>query len=392
MAITGDHAPNVAASVIILTAVAFLTYGLRVYCRTMRGSWSVEDWIMTVALIPFAVLVAGCLGGSFNGIGIHSSRLQEPGNERYQAEGQKFFLIFEVGYCAAIIPIKLSISWMLIRVAEGRKTYIYIQYVTIAIFTLMNVIALIFILINCIPIEAAWDASLLEKGGHCQPSHVLTDVYYACTAVNIATDWVTALMPIPLLWNVQLDRSSKGAVIGLMSLGIFASLSACIRLKYTINLTNQTDFLFAVADVVIWGFAENGIGMIVGNVATLRPLFRSFFESTLRHAGYSSRSRPSKLASGYELSHAGGKSETGNGTGYMATVTEVQGAHAHGGRESSELSDGDSQKRIFDGMGMGMGSRAGGQGQGQGQGQEQRQGQGHGGVMVSRQVDVTYGR
>ncbi|KAL5335225.1 hypothetical protein BJX70DRAFT_375823 [Aspergillus crustosus] len=386
MTITSDHAPNVAGSVIILTAVAFLTYGLRVYCRLSRGSWSVEDWIMTVALVPFAVLVAGCLGGAFNGIGIHTSRLQEPGNERYEAEGQKFFLIFEVGYCAAIIPIKLSISWMLIRVAEGRKAYIYIQYVTIAIFTLMNVIALIFILINCIPIEAAWDTSLLEKGGHCQPSHVLTDVYYACTAVNIVTDWVTALMPIPLLWNVQLDRSSKMAVIGLMSLGIFASLSACIRLKYTINLQNQTDFLFAVADVVIWGFAENAMGMIVGNIATLRPLFRNFFNNTLRRVGYtgSRSSRPSRLASGYELSQHGGKSENGHtqghghggGGGYLATVTEVQGAHGVEGRRGSSdasLDDGDSQKRIFDGIGM------------NGHG-------GHGGVMVSRQVDISYWR
>jgi hypothetical protein len=219
MAITGDHSPNVAGSVIFLSVLAFVTYALRVYCRLTRRSWSVEDWIMTVALVrrtnpakpssdltptnkskvPFCVLVSGCLGGAFNGIGIHAWRLQQPGNERYAAEGQKFFLVFEVGYCAAIIPIKLSISWMLIRIAEGRRMYIYIQYAVITLFTLMNVIALIFILINCIPIQAAWDTSLLEKGGHCQPAHVLTDVYYATTAVNIATDWVTALMCVSIL-------------------------------------------------------------------------------------------------------------------------------------------------------------------------------------------------
>lgn len=42
---------------------------------------------------------------------------------------------------------------MLIRVAEGRKLYVYTQYAIIALFTTMNVIALIFILVNCIPIE-----------------------------------------------------------------------------------------------------------------------------------------------------------------------------------------------------------------------------------------------
>ncbi|KAL2821221.1 hypothetical protein BJX63DRAFT_379663 [Aspergillus granulosus] len=265
---------------------------------------------------------------------------------------------------------------MLIRVAEGRTMYINIQYATIALFTLMNIIALIFILINCIPIQAAWDPSLLEKGGHCQPAHVLTDVYYATTAVNIATDWVTALMPIPLLWNVQLNRNSKVAVMGLMSLGILASLSACVRLKYTINLTNQTDFLFAVADVLIWGFAENAIGMSVGNIATLRPIFHSFFERTIRRTGYSgSRSRSggaaSRLASGYELSQHGGKSGD-HDRGYMNTVTEIKGTHNHNGDES-ELSDGDSQKRIF---------AAG----------RNVHGSGHVDIMVSRQVDITYDR
>jgi hypothetical protein len=65
----------------------------------------------------------------------------------------------------------------------------------------------------------------------------------ATTAVNIFTDWVTAFMPIPLLWNVQLNRNAKISVAGILGLGFFASLSACIRLKYTVNLTAQNDYL-----------------------------------------------------------------------------------------------------------------------------------------------------
>ncbi|KAB8245297.1 hypothetical protein BDV35DRAFT_357132 [Aspergillus flavus] len=365
MAIFADDAPHVAGSVIMLTAVAFITYALRVYCRLSRRSWGAEDWIMTSAVIPFCVLTAGCLGGAFNGIGVHSTLLNEPENQRYQAEGQKYFLIFEVGYVAAIIPIKLSISWMLIRVAEGRKLYINIQYGVIAMFATMNIIALIFILINCTPPEAAWNTSLLKKGASCRPAHVLTDIYYATTAVNIVTDWVTALMPIPLLWRVQLDRNTKISIIGLMGLGILASLSACIRLKYTVNLQNQADFLFAVANVVIWGFAENAIGMIVGNVATLRPLFRSLFERTIRSKGYGSHSHrtgPSRFAASYELS---GHGKSANNT-FTTSVVE-RGVHGKNRDSYSQLSDGDSQKQII-----------------------QNDCHGHADIMVSRQVNITY--
>ncbi|GKZ23581.1 hypothetical protein AbraCBS73388_010146 [Aspergillus brasiliensis] len=363
MAIYGGAAPSLAGSVIMLTTLALLTYGMRIYCRVTRKSWSVEDWIMTAALAPFAVLVAGCLGGAFNGIGIPDSRLAEPQNVKYQGEGQKFFLIFEVGYCSAIIPIKLSISWMLIRVAEGRKAYLYAQYVVIVVFVLMNIIALIFILINCIPVDAAWNTELLEQGGHCQPSYVLADVYYACTAVNILTDWVTALMydhshllpniadwsrPVPLLWNVQLNRNTKISIVGLMGLGIFASMSACVRLKYTVALTSQSDYLYSVTNVVIWGFAENALGMIVGNVATLRPLFR-----ILRDRKTSSNNNNKYSNSrGYYSSHRTGPgnmysrtfelAEQGKNTNKITTTSVPD--HT---RRPSQLSDGDSQKQMI---------------------------------------------
>lgn len=82
-----------------------------------------------------------------------------------------------------------------------------------------------------------------------------------------------------------MDRKHKISVAVLLSLGILASLSACIRLKYTVNLNNSHDFLYAIGDVVIWGYAENAIGLIVGCVSTLRPLFVRVFNSSEHSVG-----------------------------------------------------------------------------------------------------------
>lgn len=111
-----------------------------------------------------------------------------------------------------------------------------------------------------------------------------------------------------------------------------------------------------MANVVIWGFAENAVGMIVGNISTLRPLFRSLLDNTVRKAGYSSRSRggPSKLASSYELSQ-NGKS----GNNFTPTLTEIRdGRHSH-------LSDDDSRELIL-------------------QGNDARD------ILVSRQINIAY--
>lgn len=74
-----------------------------------------------------------------------------------------------------------------------------------------------------------------------------------------------------------MDRRAKVSVAALLSLGVLASLSACIRVKYTANLDNSDDFLLAIGDMVIWGYAEDCIGLIVGYISTLRPLFVRVF-------------------------------------------------------------------------------------------------------------------
>jgi hypothetical protein len=96
-----------------------------------------------------------------------------------------------------------------------------------------------------------------------------------------------------------------------------ASLSACIRLVYTVNLTNATDYLRkfpprfclsmhtitrhmltsptdGVSKVILWGYAENGVGMVVGCVATLRPLLQRVLE-----LGSSGSTHPHTPAAGY---------------------------------------------------------------------------------------------
>lgn len=71
--------------------------------------------------------------------------------------------------------------------------------------------------------------------------------------MNIAIDWLCALMPIPLLWNVPLDRRAKLSVAVLLSLGVLASVAACVRQKYTTALTGSEDPFYSLGDLMIWG-------------------------------------------------------------------------------------------------------------------------------------------
>ncbi|KAK4495206.1 hypothetical protein PRZ48_013533 [Zasmidium cellare] len=316
MVIFEDKAPSVAATIIILVTFSAIVFPMRVYTRVKHNAWGWDDWAMTFAVIPYGALSVFCLGSSFLGVGAHKERLSEAQTE----QGMMWFFFFEVFFCLAIIPVKLSISLMLMRVAGPKKNYIYALWVMSALFIVMNLIAFFYIIFRCNPVSFAWDTTI--PGGSCLPSQGLADVYYADTAINIIADWFCALLPIPLLWNLKLNTNAKISVGFLLSLGVLASLSACIRLKYTVNLNNSTDYLYSVGDVMIWGYAENGVGFVVGCIATLRPLFRKMF-----HLGGSENSNIKLGDSGdiYAARGSAGMPHTGGrDKGHKTTITSSQ--------------------------------------------------------------------
>ncbi|KAK4098870.1 hypothetical protein N658DRAFT_431025 [Parathielavia hyrcaniae] len=284
------------------------------------------------------ITMVRCIACAFTGIGATNATLALPGNRGYQETGLFWFFIFEIFYCVNIIPVKLSISLSLIRIAENRRVYVHVQYAVIAMFTIMNLVAGFYIIFHCNPVRAAWDMSALDHGGKCNPSQYLANIYYATTAVNIFTDWVTAFMPIPLLWNVQLNRNTKISVICLLGLGFFASISACVRLRYTVNLTAQEDYLYALADIVIWGYAENGLGLIVGCVMTLRPLLRNLLN--LGGGGGTSNNNNNNNNNNKQSHSTGGNARYGFGSSSLRRRTYEECDSEH------ELREGDLEGEI----------------------------------------------
>lgn len=131
-----------------------------------------------------------------------------------------------------------------------------------------------------------------------------------------------------------------------------ASLSACIRLKYTVNLTSSEEYMYGLANIVIWGYAENGIGLFVGNLATLRPLFRTFLGLGTSSGGNTAPTAtpnglPNKVThpyrsfgGGYEM---GSMSAPNGKNGSVSTQTQI-----YGGERASVSSDGESQKEIME--------------------------------------------
>ncbi|KAK6383270.1 hypothetical protein LTR65_010326 [Meristemomyces frigidus] len=256
-------APNIVGTVVTLVVFGAVALPLRIHVRASNDAWGWDDWFMVAAAVPWAALSAICIGGALHGIGVSEAKLTL--EERQTAlmvrtiklqplcwtllTLNQWFWLFEVFWCISVIPVKLSISFMLGRIAVAKRPYVIGLYFMSALLTIMTLL------------------------GKCQPDDILASVYYSTTAVNIAIDWYCALLPVPLLWDAPLSLRNKLSVGFLLSLGVLASVSACVRQGYTAALTSSHDVTYSLGNLVIWGYAEVGIGFTVGSLSTLRPLF-----------------------------------------------------------------------------------------------------------------------
>lgn len=156
-------------------------------------------------------------------------------------EGRKLFIIWQQLYVWGNIPVKSSVCFSILRVS---KNYIWISrvlYVLIFLITILSVATTTYVLALCKPLDALWDPTILDRPCYETESTYIVSVAYS--AFNIAADFTAAFLPIFLLWQVNMRGQHKLIVIGVLSLGVFASVATLVRLKYLLNYISTSNYL-----------------------------------------------------------------------------------------------------------------------------------------------------
>jgi hypothetical protein len=74
------------------------------------------------------------------------------------------------------------------------------------------------VVFQCTNLAVQWDRN---AKGTCWTVRTLKTLSYTNVGLNILTDLLFAIfIPIPMLWNVQMNRRQKSSIIGILSLGI----------------------------------------------------------------------------------------------------------------------------------------------------------------------------
>ncbi len=113
--------------------------------------------------------------------------------------------------------VKLSIASFLLRLAVQRR-YKWILWISMGIITVWSLASFLWDLFQCSPVQAQWDFTI--KNSQCATADQVVMGAYALSVMTILSDWLYALLPVPMVWNVKMTKQAKASVVVVLGLGI----------------------------------------------------------------------------------------------------------------------------------------------------------------------------
>ncbi|KAI0911169.1 hypothetical protein F4823DRAFT_319787 [Ustulina deusta] len=283
---TDSNGTSLLVTAVATLVISWLSVALRTYVRAgMTMSFQVDDWVMLAGLANFTISCSFIFAGVSYGLGRHNRSL----SQHDEIEALKYQALATASYVFDMWLIKLSVGLFLFRLA-AQDRYKWILGISIVVVGIWSFVIFFWNIFQCSPVQAQWDYTILERDpkSHCVSADEIVSAAYSLSALTILSDWLYALLPIPMIWRVKMSSQAKSSVIAVLSLGVFASVATLIRLKFLADITDVSDILHAGTDAMIWTLVEPGIAISAASLATIRPLLRRW---RIRGFTHSERSR-----------------------------------------------------------------------------------------------------
>ena len=131
---------------------------------------------------------------------------------KFDANSEQSLYASILTYNFALILVKISILLQYRRIfpTPGMQRATTIGLVIICAWGITDIMMYSMI---CVPIESLWDRSV---PGHCLP---LIPAYYAPACINIATDFGTWVLPLPIIRSLNLPIRQKVMLMLIFGLG-----------------------------------------------------------------------------------------------------------------------------------------------------------------------------
>ncbi|CAF9942279.1 hypothetical protein IMSHALPRED_003450 [Imshaugia aleurites] len=118
---------------------------------------------------------------------------------------------------------------------------------------------------QCLPIRYYWQR---VGHGHCIQT---TNFYITLAALNLATDVAVLILPIPVIWQLQIRKSKKLSLSVIFLLGSMVCITSVIRLQ-TLTDIDTEDITWSNTYPSLWSAIEASLGIVAACLPSLAPI------------------------------------------------------------------------------------------------------------------------
>ncbi|KAF2470544.1 uncharacterized protein BDR25DRAFT_314715 [Lindgomyces ingoldianus] len=154
---------------------------------------------------------------------------------------------------------------------------------------LMTIVSLLVCVLQCIPIHKMWNSA--ASSGCVDFGRFAL----AMACVNITTDVVILIMPLPVVWGLRIRKTKKWLVSLSFIMGGSACVVCLIRLLFVLKVASTPDPTWDSIPSGITSTFELCVGIFAASFPTYRPLYKWLFpgeddEMVGQSSGYASSS------------------------------------------------------------------------------------------------------
>jgi hypothetical protein len=210
---TPDRGPQLAATIILFLCLSWVTVILRCYVRIrMIKCFAFDDYLTLITLFFFTIYGGLAISGVHWGSGRHLADL----TVREQWNAMEIWYFCELFYILATTFLRLAAGYLLLRVAL-RRAHRYILHFGNVVNVLFNIYFFFFTIFQCTPIDYWWTRVDGMHTGRCL-SQLSADSTYAQSALSALIDWTYGILPIFIVWDLNMNKKKKLLVAMILSL------------------------------------------------------------------------------------------------------------------------------------------------------------------------------
>ncbi|KAJ5162534.1 hypothetical protein N7492_007926 [Penicillium capsulatum] len=313
-----DQNGQMIGGVVTLMVLGLLSVALRMYARLKtKMGFAVDDYLIFAGLF-FAFGTGIVVLISLNhGNGRH---IQVLTHGHFEIIWKLLFSHVCI-YAAAVTCTKSSIIIFYRRIFNLHLS----MYIMMSLIIGYFVSVIITIFVACHPLPYFWlqYTNPTAVDGTC----INTPKFFLGNGIGaVIIDFLILLVPVPIIWKLQMPRSQRIAVTGILLLGGFVCIAGIVRLVVLNNNTHSDDATWTIAPVFLWSCVEPFIGIVCACLPTLSPLFRRWWSTLMTQKLSSSGKKSGGTSATYAKMPRSRRTHTSALDSYDGEEVELTGA------------------------------------------------------------------